>query len=269
MATRWEVTKAVRASRLAAPARLVMFVLADVAEVGTAEIPERFTPSLSVLAHETGLNESTVKRHLKDLEAAGWVERSRPTIEAARLRSERTRYRLTVPGCTESPDQGAEDAQGGAREAQPRAQREPSPGRTQRPNKEEVRSSPDLLLIKSDRSSSPGAPKARRGQRIPDDFAVTPEMNAWAKEHVPQLAGMRETEKFINYWRAKSGAGATKLDWAATWRNWMITAAERLPNSRASPGNSLAVRGQPSRPSTTDQRIADAQALKAKFGGTP
>lgn len=138
MPTKFEVTKAVRASDLPAPARLVMFVLADVATTGTAEIPEQFTPSLSVLARETGLNESTVKRHLKALENEGWVERRRPTIEAARLRGERTRYRLAIPGRTESPDLGAEEAREGAQEAQGGAQKEPRSGRTQRPLKEEV-----------------------------------------------------------------------------------------------------------------------------------
>lgn len=159
LASRWDVTKAVRASGLPAPARLVMLVLADVAEVGTAEIPERFTPSLSVLAQETGLNESTVKRHLRDLEAEGWVERSRPSVEAARQHGERTRYRLTVPGCTESPALGAEEAQGGAQEAQPWAQTEPSPGRRVRPIKEEVRSPSDLS---SDLPSSSRPKKARK-----------------------------------------------------------------------------------------------------------
>jgi hypothetical protein len=96
--TKFEVTKAIRASDLPAPARLVMFVLADVAETGTAEIPEQFTPSLRVLGLETGLGESTVKRHLKELEADGWVIRHRPTVEGARYRSERTRYRLSIPG---------------------------------------------------------------------------------------------------------------------------------------------------------------------------
>lgn len=145
MPTKFEVTKAVRASDLPAPARLVMFVLADVAETGTAEIPEQFTPSLKVLAGETGLNESTVKRHLNDLEAAGWVDRRRPTIDDARLKGERTRYRLTIPGRTQSPaegaqeaHQGAESTQEGAQEAQAGAQKEPRSGRTERPNKEEL-----------------------------------------------------------------------------------------------------------------------------------
>lgn len=69
----------------------------------------------------------------------------------------------------------------------------------------------------------------KRGTRIPDDFAVTPEMVAWAREKTPTVDGARETEKFINFWQAKSGKDATKLDWVATWRNWMLTAAERAP----------------------------------------
>jgi hypothetical protein len=173
--TKFEVTKAVRASDLPAPARLVMFVLADVAETGTAEIPEQFTPSLSVLARETGLNESTVKRHLKDLEAGSWVDRRRPTAEAARLRGERTRYRLTIPGCRESPALGAEEAQGGAQKAQGRAQKKPRAGRTPRPNKEEVNQ--DNL----DQSEEPSAkkPKAKPEQPREDVDRVCNYLAEW------------------------------------------------------------------------------------------
>lgn len=67
----------------------------------------------------------------------------------------------------------------------------------------------------------------KRGKRIPDDFTVTPEMVEWARERVPHVDGRIETEKFINYWQGKSGANATKVDWEATWRNWMLNAADR------------------------------------------
>lgn len=65
-------------------------------------------------------------------------------------------------------------------------------------------------------------------------------MVQWARERVPTVDGRRETEKFINYWRGKSGKDATKLDWPATWRNWMLNAAERQPSNgaRASPSGS-------------------------------
>jgi hypothetical protein len=36
-----------------------------------------------------------------------------------------------------------------------------------------------------------------------------------------------EAEKFRNYWTAKTGNAATKRDWSATWRNWIITAVEQ------------------------------------------
>jgi DNA-binding transcriptional ArsR family regulator len=117
MATRWEVTKAVRTSDLPAASRLVMLTLADSAETGTAEIPPRFTPSLSVLADETGLDRSTVKRHLAALEKGGWIVRSRPSPAAQRL-GERTRYRLDLPRGVERPPVGAEDAGVGAEDAQ-------------------------------------------------------------------------------------------------------------------------------------------------------
>lgn len=66
-----------------------------------------------------------------------------------------------------------------------------------------------------------------RGTRIPDDFTVTPEMVAWALDKTPHVNGRLETEKFTNYWRAKAGSGAIKRDWILTWKNWMLTAAER------------------------------------------
>jgi hypothetical protein len=52
-------------------------------------------------------------------------------------------------------------------------------------------------------------------------------MVAWARDRVPNVDGRTETEKFINYWSAKSGRDAAKLDWVKTWKNWMLTAAER------------------------------------------
>lgn len=69
-----------------------------------------------------------------------------------------------------------------------------------------------------------------RGTRLPVDFVVTPQMVAWCQERCPGLDGRSETEKFRNYWAARTGQGATKLDWVATWRNWMISAHERLPS---------------------------------------
>lgn len=68
--------------------------------------------------------------------------------------------------------------------------------------------------------------KRRRATRIPDDFSVTADMVEWARNNVPDVSGKLETEKFIDYWRAKPGASGVKADWVSTWRNWMRKAAE-------------------------------------------
>lgn len=77
-------------------------------------------------------------------------------------------------------------------------------------------------------------PRAERATRIPDDFTISGEMRSWALEHAPGVELERETIKFVNYWTAKGGTAATKLDWPRTWQNWILTAAERSP-ARASP----------------------------------
>jgi hypothetical protein len=106
-------------------------------------------------------------------------------------------------------------------------------------------------------------PKTKRASRLPMEFAVTPEMVAWAKANVPHVDGRVETEKFRDHWVAASGANARKLDWVAAWRNWMRNADQRSPGNR---GQLALVSGQgPVRPSTTDARVAQALALAAKY----
>jgi hypothetical protein len=99
-------------------------------------------------------------------------------------------------------------------------------GESQRPVPS--RPDPDSPYGESPPSATPQGPR-KRGTRIPLDFAPTPAMVGWARDHVPHVDGRHETAKFINYWTAKSGKDATKVDWPATWRNWMLTAAERTP----------------------------------------
>lgn len=62
-----------------------------------------------------------------------------------------------------------------------------------------------------------------RGTRLPDDFAITADMARWCSSRgITKAQAMRSTESFVNYWRAKTGRDATKLDWPATWRNWLL-----------------------------------------------
>jgi hypothetical protein len=94
--SKWEVNDAIQASRMAPNARLVMFVLISPADPETAEIPERFTPSLDDLVRRTGLSKSAVAEWLTVLEESGWVKRDRPTTAESLGFSRRTRYQLTI-----------------------------------------------------------------------------------------------------------------------------------------------------------------------------
>ena len=67
----------------------------------------------------------------------------------------------------------------------------------------------------------------KNGTRMPDPFLVSAEMVAWAREKCPHVDGKRETERFEDHWRGKVGKDGRKLDWVATWRNWMRTAENR------------------------------------------
>jgi hypothetical protein len=73
-----------------------------------------------------------------------------------------------------------------------------------------------------------GGAKRRRGTRLPADWQPSPvEINFALGRGMPLVRVNTEVEKFRNYWAAKVGSGATKRDWPATWRNWILNAMER------------------------------------------
>lgn len=89
---------------------------------------------------------------------------------------------------------------------------------------------------------SGASPPRKRGTRLPGGFRITQTLADWAQQNVPDVSTEAETERFRDYWRAKAGRDACKLDWDATWRNWMRRAAEQQ-----------APRGRHSRQTETDQ----------------
>ena len=62
----------------------------------------------------------------------------------------------------------------------------------------------------------------KRAGRLSKDFSLPRDWGEWAvSEGWPEDAVRTEAMKFKDYWISKSGRDATKLDWLATWRNWM------------------------------------------------
>lgn len=81
--------------------------------------------------------------------------------------------------------------------------------------------------------------------RLPDDFRPTIEdvQSAYA-DGLTDAEARREFEKFKDYWVSKPGKDGVKLDWPATFRNWMRRAADdkRTRARRVQPGQGPAAR---------------------------
>jgi hypothetical protein len=62
-----------------------------------------------------------------------------------------------------------------------------------------------------------------RGSRLANDWQLPDAWKQWAMEqrcwHPEETEA--EAELFANYWQARSGAGAVKVAWVKTWRNWV------------------------------------------------
>lgn len=102
---------------------------------------------------------------------------------------------------------------------------------TQRNDDVTQRNAPDT---DTDTEDSPPCVPPRRstGTRLPKDWQPSPSDVAEAeKEGLSADDIRREAAKFRDYWHAKTGKDATKLDWSATWRNWV----RRSNESRAPP----------------------------------
>jgi uncharacterized protein YdaU (DUF1376 family) len=73
---------------------------------------------------------------------------------------------------------------------------------------------------------------SKKGTRLPDDWE--PDAGGGWEFAVSLLGATvsgQELMKFRDYWKAASGAKGVKLDWDATWRNWVRSAAERKGHS--------------------------------------
>lgn len=209
--------------------RLVLLAIADCASDDGANA----YPSMAELIRKTGFSERAVQSAIGELIAMG------------ELRVERNggpkgcnRYAVIMTPAGDAPPQEMRGARraGGRKDEGPQVKTQhpagdappAAPAPPQELRQTPAAPAPGTVLEPSlKNSSSKSSPKGVRGTRIPKDFGLTAEMIAWGRARVPRVNGKLETEKFINYWTAKSGRDAAKVDWDATWRNWMLEAARR------------------------------------------
>lgn len=88
------------------------------------------------------------------------------------------------------------------------------------------------------------APRDSKGHRLPDDWTLPDDWQAWALTDQPTWTDehcQRVAASFADYWRSKPGVGGRKTDWLATWRNWcrregpLKGGAPRIANWRDDP----------------------------------
>lgn len=75
-----------------------------------------------------------------------------------------------------------------------------------------------------------------KGTRLPEGWKLPKAWGDWATEEKPGWSAedVRQCAlRFSDFWHAKAGRDAVKLDWQATWRNWVRN--ETLKQPRASP----------------------------------
>lgn len=78
-----------------------------------------------------------------------------------------------------------------------------------------------------------------RATRLPADWRLPDEWREWAQTERPELDVQKTADAFRDYWIAKAGKEARKLNWEATWRNWIRS--QRIPQAgqpRAGPRRS-------------------------------
>lgn len=204
-----------RDGQVSARAKLLVAMVDEVA--GHGEV------TMDTLAGWLGCTVDTARRAVHEARDAGWLEVRERFVEGRQIASE-----YIANG---HPQQAAAPEETGVRgsenwEAPLADSATPRGSENQESNTEtyETVTAPHTVQ----------APK-KKGSRLPEGWEPDDDLLGWAREHAPGVDVMVETEKFCDYWRAKAGRDAAKLDWRATWRNWIRNTYERMPAHRAAP----------------------------------
>jgi len=107
-----------------------------------------------------------------------------------------------------------------------------------RPNKNKGLESPPSNHTEPDTEEEKKEPKGsseKKASRLPEEWALPKAWGEWAvKEGMDAATVRREADKFRDYWHSISVAKGRKLDWQATWRNWVRKALDdRKPLRRS------------------------------------
>jgi len=170
--------------------RFVLLALSD-----HANDEGRCWPSMGRIAKKTCMSVRGVQKVIRRLEAGGWL-----AVDVGGGRHGCNNYTIKTPNVVR-PERG-------------------SPPNVSAKNPEPGSPEPSRTISKKEETNV--SSKKKRGTRLPDDWVLPREWGEWAiSQGWPEQAVRDQADRFKDYWIAKSGQGATKRDWQATWRNWM------------------------------------------------
>ena len=74
----------------------------------------------------------------------------------------------------------------------------------------------------SDKTEAKASTK-KRATRLPDDWFLPSEWGQWAVDEfsMREVDVRSQADRFKDYWIGVGGQKGTKLNWEATWRNWI------------------------------------------------
>lgn len=204
---------------LPAPQKAVILALAHCRNGKTG----RCFPGQQELVSMTGLSEATVRRSLGALETAGIITRTATHKGRYRSNDEYTLhhdYQSDRPPVTLTASQSDHRSEG----ASPPVTVTLTTGHS------------DGAVVPTGIEPEPNRKRgtASRGSRIPDPFIVTADMRQWASQETPAIDVDHSTRMFVDHWRAAT-RNATKLDWPATWRNWLRRDQQDRPRTKQTP----------------------------------
>ena len=78
-----------------------------------------------------------------------------------------------------------------------------------------------VAIPETERETETKGEKKTLGKRLANDFHFPKEWEEFCQQTRPELHPIQTFDKFKDYWIAQAGQKGVKLDWFATWRNWV------------------------------------------------
>jgi hypothetical protein len=76
-------------------------------------------------------------------------------------------------------------------------------------------------IPETERETETKKEKKTLGKRLASDFSFPLEWEDFCQTERPELSPVKTFDQFKDYWIAQAGQKGVKLDWFATWRNWV------------------------------------------------